>query len=111
MGTTEVRLAETGLTFGGEIPENMRHIGEPIDVYNSRVRAGLVERSTSSSLSVARPMGWTSPSMRPDRSSSAGAALMRKSAAICISQARLQPPCPRAVSIWCAAGLICLANA
>ena len=49
MGTTEVRLAETGLTFGGEIPENMRHIGEPIDVYNSRVRAGLVERSTSGS--------------------------------------------------------------
>jgi translocation and assembly module TamB len=44
LGPTEVRLAETGLSFGGEVPDGLRHIGEPASVLASRSRAGLITR-------------------------------------------------------------------
>lgn len=47
LGATEVRLAETGLSFGGAIPEGLRHVGEPGAVRASRGRAGLLERASA----------------------------------------------------------------
>ncbi|MFV0358972.1 translocation/assembly module TamB domain-containing protein, partial [Tropicimonas sp.] len=42
IGSTEIRVPDGGLGFGGSIPD-IRHVNEPGDVFLTRKRAGLVE--------------------------------------------------------------------
>lgn len=61
LGPTEVRLAETGLSFGGAIPDGLRHVNEPGRVLASRTRAGLVvrDRAGGGSAGAAYPLDVT----------------------------------------------------
>lgn len=55
IGTTELRLAATGLGAGGDLP-GLRHLNEPAAVRLSRLRAGLVDTGAGSGTG-ARPFG------------------------------------------------------